>query len=499
MRRCHSRIMLLILIFTWSVPHFQSAYAAPPVAPFNARIAINVGADGRFNFGALPDSQTGGAIVGSSWDLSYRWPTSPWTSFTTFRIDNTDYIYGSNGTQQQAPTAIGNMNLSSWQINDIVITQRLEIVTDPQTGQDDTVKIAYTMRNTGSTNQSVGTRVMIDTELNNNDGAPFRVAGDGIITNEKEYIGSAVPSIFYAFFGLDDSTHVTSSLLQGQDATTPDRLVLASWPLIKDTLYAYTPNPAISFGNTGSDDSAYAVYWNPQPLAPGAIRTYVTYYGLAALNVDLRPPLALGVTAPTMLLVDGIAYTPNPFEITATVFNNGTAPATNVQVTLNLTGTAGLTLEQGTVTQSAGTLNVGGERQLTWLVRAAIQPSQEHPISQKRITYSVVANAANTATKTLTREIVLPPTSTSSYYVESAQDEPNIAWGCAARLRGEQGYVVLIFGSPRVINSTTLGTQLRAGKNELVSIDKIRDLVFAFAQGYMGEGCDLSGKSGAKS
>ena len=51
---------------------------------------------------------------------------------------------------------------------------------------------------------------MIDTEINYNDGAPFRVPGDGIITTEREYIGSAVPDTFLPFFNVTDSTHVAA-------------------------------------------------------------------------------------------------------------------------------------------------------------------------------------------------------------------------------------------------------------------------------------------------
>ena len=218
----------------------------------------------------------------------------------------------------------------------------------------------------------------------------------------------------------------------------------------------------------------------------------MTYYGLSALNVDLRPPLALGVSGPATLSVDGTAYTPNPFDITATVFNNGTAPATNVQLTLNLTATAGLTLVSGVQTQAIGDLAVGAERQVTWRVRAAIQPSQKLQPRQKVISYAVVASATNTASKTVTRDISLPPISTSSFYIEFKQDGPNIARGCDARRRGEQGRVVLIFGSPRIVNGSEPGTRLLAGTTALVTLDNIRDIVLAFARGYMGDGCDPS-------
>jgi hypothetical protein len=99
-------------------------------------------------------------------------------------------------------------------------------------------------------------------------------------------------------------------------------------------------------------------------LGAGQSRTYVTYYGLAQLDIDLRPPLALGVSAPATLDALTSSYSPNPFEIVATVFNNGTATATDVQLTLNLTGTTGLTLTGGLLTQSIGDVAIGQDVKL---------------------------------------------------------------------------------------------------------------------------------------
>jgi hypothetical protein len=132
---------------------------SPTVAdPFNARLAIQVGANGRFNMGAFPDPTTGGATTGS-WDLMYNWPSSPGTSFSTLRIDGADNVYGSAGTQVEAPTDIdASTNESKWRIGDIEVTQVLQIVFNNQTGQNDVAKIAYTVRNTGAASHAVGLR-----------------------------------------------------------------------------------------------------------------------------------------------------------------------------------------------------------------------------------------------------------------------------------------------------------------------------------------------------
>src|SRR5262249_30611732 len=131
-----------------------AAVTASPT--FNSRLAIQVGDDGRFNVGAFPDPTTGESAPGS-WDLMYSWPSPPGTSFTTFRINDIDYIYGDlSGTFLEPPHAVdANTNQSKWQVGDIVVTQKLQIVFNPQTGQQDLVRISYTVQNTGTSMESV--------------------------------------------------------------------------------------------------------------------------------------------------------------------------------------------------------------------------------------------------------------------------------------------------------------------------------------------------------
>jgi pimeloyl-ACP methyl ester carboxylesterase len=364
---------------------------------FNPRLSIQVGSNGRFNIGAFPDPVTGGTGP-NSFNLIYAWPSTPSTSFSTLRVDGSNSVYGTTGTQIQPPTNIDSKtNQSKWQIGDIEVTQTLQLFFNNQTGQEDVVKISYTVRNTGTTSHSVGERVMIDTMINNNDGAPYRVPGTGIVTTEAEFLGAEIPDTFQAFFNITDSAHVAASTLKSGGATTPDRVVLARWPTIFNTLYDYAITPGASFTN----DSAYAVYWNPAALSPGSSRTYVTFYGLADVQVNLEPPLALGVTGPAALSVVNNQYTPNPFDVVATVLNTGTASANSVQLTINLP--AGLSLASGSATQSIGDLGVSQERQISWSVSAAPQSSQT------TLTYSVTTAASNVQPKTVERQITLPP------------------------------------------------------------------------------------------
>ena len=363
--------------------------------PCNGRLAIQVASDGTFNLGGLPDPGTCGATTGS-FDLTYAWPGSPGTSFTTVRVDGSDNSYGA-GTLVSPPTDVNaTTNSSAFQHGDVLVTQTLSLAANPQTGQVDAARIAFTVHNAGSISHSVGIRTMLDTDVNNNDGAAFRIPGIGAVTTEQNLSGSSIPDLFQVFSDLSDSAHVAGATLRGSDTVTPDSLVVARWPLIAGTLWDYTIDPLASI----TSDSAYALYWNPTSLAPGAQRTYVTYFGLGDLSVDTSGSMSLGVSGLSSLTCSSGAYTPDPFDITATVGANGPSDLTNASVTLNLP--AGLSLASGSSQIQLGSVTVGTESQGTWQVHATPQTSDTI------VSYSVTSSADNAPPKTVQRSIDLP-------------------------------------------------------------------------------------------
>jgi hypothetical protein len=386
--------------------------AGPVTDPCNQYLAIQVDTTGRFNEGAFPDPMTCG-VSASSFNLSYAWPGAPGTSFDTIRVDGSDYIYGSTGSVISPPTDINSStNQSSWQVTPAIeASQTLSIVTGPSTGHPDTALIATDITNTDSVSHQVGLRAMIDTMLNNNDGAPFFIPGAGGVTTETEFTGAAVPQFWQAFYSLTSSSQYSSQgTLVGGGATTPDRFVVAAWPRIFGTAFDYSITPGLSV----TADSAVAVYWMPRTLAPGATLHLATMYGLSGFSQDLSPPLALSVTAPASLTASSGGYTPNPFTVSAFTQNVGAATATGASLTLNLP--SGLTFAPGqNATQQIGDLAPGASGQASWQVLASPQPIPT------TLTYSVTAAATNAASKVVNRSISLPPTLTNGQLCGSPQ------------------------------------------------------------------------------
>jgi hypothetical protein len=377
-----SRLTIVLAVLAFGVAALggttalaEEAKVAPPGScvvadPINDYLAIQVASNGRFNSGAT------GVVTGRSFNISFAWPSSPGTSFTTIRLDGTDNVFGDYpGTLIQPPTDLPG-NLANETIYEyaggVRVTQRLEIVTGTSTGRPDTGMYKYIVTNGDSVPHDVGVRIMVDTMLNDNDAAPFRVPGVGAVTTEMDFAGAAVPQYWQAFASLDNPEIMAQGTLAGGEATRPDRFALTSWARIVGTRWDYTVMPGWANG-----DSAATVWWNPVTLAPGQTREFVTYYGLGTVSGTAD----LSVTGPAALSIVGGLWSPDPFTVTAYVHNGTGATLTDVPVTLTLP--AGLGLAPGeTAVHTIPSIAPGETQQTSYSVR---------PLASGNWTYTVSA------------------------------------------------------------------------------------------------------------
>ena len=318
-----------------------------------------------FTLGAYPDLDSGLERIGS-FDLLYRWPYTIWTSYASISIDGVVYQYGEpgNGTPLRIPSlAPGRLAVeSAWRYGTIVVTQTAEIVTAPSTGRADTALFRYQIQNFGPVPRQVGIRLLFDTELKYNDGAPLRIPGLPPITRELDLRGAEVPTYWQAFYSLTDQpdTSAQGSLIGGE-AVRPDRMVVARWPGIYPSPWDYQVDPTRSI----TADSAVALYWLPVEVGPGESRTIATYYGLGTFSASGE----LGLTGPAQLVHNGMDWEPNPFPVTAYLTNTG--PTSLRQPGLTLSLPVGLRLADGeTPTKSITDVVSSDVGQATWNVVA---------------------------------------------------------------------------------------------------------------------------------
>ena len=333
----------------------------------------------------------------------------PWTSYTTFRIDGVDYVFGGNtqtragryaryGTKISEPEITpDNKIISTWRFGDIEVTQTLTIVRSTTTGLFDTAKITYVVTNLGITRHQVGVRMILDTLLGSNDGAPFR-AHDKAITSDTVFLGSEIPRFFQAFDSVSNPSVTSQGTLIGADATPPDKVVFTNWGNLADRVWDVLVVPGRRFLREGEYelDSALALFWNERDFEPGESREYSTLYGMGGMSVA-PGVLALGVTSPAEVTSE--KGKPVSFPIIAYIENNGPTVALDVYVELKLPH--GLSLVSGDKDRiSLGNLEPGETRQTAWEITSDIT-------EEVTLRYEVVAEAENAEKNRAYREVTI--------------------------------------------------------------------------------------------
>lgn len=328
--------------------HIYNQYVDVAVEPY----------DGRFTVGTIAgDIDTGSD---DNQRLLYGHPY-PWSSFTTLRVNGQDWYFGYDGTWIQAPTFDPDQKavVAIWEREGLRVTQIITLVASPTSRA--VARIAYQVENTTEVPKDVGLRIMMDTQLGYNDGAPFRILGQGDYVQETEFLGSAVPESFIAVNSLQYPSIVSQGLVRMPGERAPDRLVLGYWGTLYDTPWDYVVDPSRNV----TWDSGVAYYWNPTQLGAGQSLEVATRYGASSVSFGTGD-LSTVVTGPAGLT----SQTQNPFRIHAFVRNNTATPARGVQAALELPTGLVLADENDTAARVIGDVAPGGEAEASWLVRA---------------------------------------------------------------------------------------------------------------------------------
>ncbi|HOR86782.1 MAG TPA: fibronectin type III domain-containing protein, partial [Bacillota bacterium] len=322
----------------------------------------------------------------------------PDTSFTTFRIDGEDYIFGNDygflgiqGGITKSPATQGGINTTVWRAGDVEIRQQLTIVSDSANPDVGNVKVAYTVVNTGKTGKSIGSRILFDTMLGENDGSPLIIPGiKEPIEYEAGFEGDKVPA-FWQSADRDICPNVVSyGLISGWNNKAPDRMTAAHWNGIGATKWDYIPDSTVKFASVfnkyNKSDSAVALYWDPEFLEAGETRVYETFYGLGLfLSADGSTFLA-AMSGPDKLEMkeDRTGYVQEDFEIALSIDNSlpTSVQMKNMNAVIELEG--GLKLSPGQPKEiMLGTVERDSRAELTWKVQGEL--SQFFRIGQATI------------------------------------------------------------------------------------------------------------------
>lgn len=222
-----------------------------------------VSSNGEFNIGT------------SSGDcLLYDYPWGD-TSETLIRIDGFDYIF-SNYAENTIINDEGTQATTVATIDGVEIRQVLSIECNPNSNSSNIVSIRYICNNGSTDDRTVAVRIMLDTMLGDNDGAPFKVRGSQI-TTEAEYRGASIPNSYQAYESLTSSGMSATGYLIGNtpNSRRPDKVQFAHWRSIVGSSWDYEITP----GQSITGDSAVGVYFYDTTLSAYESTVVSTLYG----------------------------------------------------------------------------------------------------------------------------------------------------------------------------------------------------------------------------
>lgn len=368
------------------------------------------------NMGRFAVDITGGNPVSPGDDgepLIYGRPR-PWTSYSTIFIDNENYVFGGK-TEQRAgrgakygmittpPTIIQEGKQLAiktvTQFDIIEVEQILTFSKSSTTGLYDTVLIKYRFTNLDQVKHKVGLRIMLDTMLGENDGAPFRV-GEKAVTTDTYFMKGSLPEFWQAFDALSNPKVTAQGTIKGPDVSLPDKVYFADWGSMADGLWKFKFEPGEEFWREGEFelDSAIALYWAPLFLEPGDTQTFVAKYGLGGITV-VPGLLSLGVTSPAEVTFDTQTRS---FPVIAYIENTSEIIAKDVIAKIKLSDA--FAVVSGGKERLIGNLEPGKTSQIAWEIEPI--PGQEIP---DLITYKVMVEASNTDSNQVERQVKFTP------------------------------------------------------------------------------------------
>ena len=401
--------LLLILTFSFNIAaqdnFFQNVDEHNNLRFGNEYIVIvvnqNQNSQGRFAV-----ETTGGAPARENDDnkpLIYGRP-NPWTSYTSLWINDQKYVFGGSterragdnakyGEVIQEPTVEDNQIVTRTRFDNIVVEQILSIVKSSTTGLADSAQIQYRIINEGDKEEKIGMRIMLDTMLGENDGAPFRL-GEDTISTDKLYYDKQLDDFWQAFDSVSNPQVTSQGSFIGPDVSTPNRVYFSDWGSLADGVWDFDFNPGQEFIRKGEYeiDSAMAMYWVPEIIEPGETKTYITKYGLGGITI-VPGILSLGVTSPAEVTLD---ENNQSFPVVAYLENTSEINARNVSIELELPDN----FKAEKTSRDLGDMAPEDISQITWNVRA-----DDRNNLPEEMTYRVIVNADNTDSNEVERRV----------------------------------------------------------------------------------------------
>ena len=222
------------------------------------------------------------------------------TTCTHIRIDGKENIYGKGFLKEIVNGVKKNDTIETSLIYDnVVITQLLSIVKGQTTDNYDTLKIEYQIENIDNQPHTIELKLILDTFLGNNDGAPFSVPTKGVVMTDTLFESTQLPEFWYVIDNIKEPSICGIGVLKVAGYTPPTKVIFTGWP---NLYYSKTWIPELKEGRkfkssmmiTGTD-SACGIYWGPHKVLPGEKLKYSFLYGVYGIAVKTGEIIDLAI------------------------------------------------------------------------------------------------------------------------------------------------------------------------------------------------------------
>lgn len=240
------------------------------------------------------------------------------TSFTSFRIGSEEYVFGNKygRNTSEVITQIeqgGECITSTWSVGDYSVEQKITLVNNDASEQLGTAMLTYTFKNNSSGTKNVKSRVLIDTQLGENDYGYYEVPkqnlGQGYEYFEFERTWDSSDNRMPSDYFVRDNPYSSSIVGYGVNSVfteqKPYKMTFAHWANIASTVFDYTPDETLNFTNSLNDkktaDSAAALYYDLGNIEPHREKSFSTCYGVTANLKNKDNKIIINTTAPSKL------------------------------------------------------------------------------------------------------------------------------------------------------------------------------------------------------
>jgi len=237
----------------------------------------------------------------------------PRTSYVTLRVNDNTYRLGSiSGVRARIGKGPEGGTIH-WILPELEVKQTFSFLRSKESAESDALRIVLEITNLQDTEVSLGVRYTLDTYLGERSSTPFRTPQLPAITRETTF----APDWENWFILSEDSERNMGLqvLLRGEGVTPVERVVLANWKRLSETLWEYPVNPTrtFTFLPYSINDSAIALYYPILPLKPKETRRIVTVLGNKGSGAYLVEG-SYSASAPMKLDLDNLLQAPREGE-----------------------------------------------------------------------------------------------------------------------------------------------------------------------------------------